>query len=155
MATTHVSRPGETRAATRSPFADPIYQGFSLLRVGFTVAPILFGLDKFLNWLTDWPHYLAPEINDIIPGNAHQAMLAIGVIEIVAGLGQLVEVERGHRAGDVQRGGGLVPGGPAVGGAQQPVQLAPQRLVQGGDAGDPAVEVISRCHTGNSKTQEA
>jgi hypothetical protein len=60
MATTHVSRPGDTRAATRSPFADPIYQGFSLLRVGFTVAPILFGLDKFLNWLTDWPHYLAP-----------------------------------------------------------------------------------------------
>jgi hypothetical protein len=86
MATTHVSRPGETRAATRSPFADPVYQGFSLLRVGFTVAPILFGLDKFLNWLTDWPHYLAPEINDIIPGNAHQAMLAVGVIEIVAGL---------------------------------------------------------------------
>ena len=52
MATTHVSRPGETRAATRSPVADPIYQGFTLLRVGFTVAPILFGLDKFLNWLT-------------------------------------------------------------------------------------------------------
>ena len=86
MATTHVSRPGETRAATSSPLADPIYQAFSLLRVGFTVAPILFGLDKFLNWLTDWPHYLAPQINDIIPGNAHQAMLAIGVVEIVAGL---------------------------------------------------------------------
>jgi hypothetical protein len=30
--------------------------------------------------------YLAPEINDIIPGNAHQAMLAVGVIEIVAGV---------------------------------------------------------------------
>jgi hypothetical protein len=86
MATTHVSRPGETRAATRSPVADPIFQGFTLLRVGFTVAPILFGLDKFLNWLTDWPQYLAPRINDIIPGNAHQAMLAVGVIEIVAGL---------------------------------------------------------------------
>ncbi|HEY7068965.1 MAG TPA: hypothetical protein VH479_02575 [Acidimicrobiales bacterium] len=86
MATTHVSRPGETRAATRSPVADPIYQGFTLLRVGFTVAPILFGLDKFVNWLTDWPEYLAPRINDIVPGNAHQAMLAVGVIEIVAGL---------------------------------------------------------------------
>jgi hypothetical protein len=50
------------------------------------VAPILFGLDKFLDWLVDWHIYLAPEINDIVPGNAHQALLAIGVIEIVAGL---------------------------------------------------------------------
>ena len=50
------------------------------------MAPLLFGLDKFFDWLVDWRIYLAPEINDIIPGNAHQAMLAIGVVEIVAGL---------------------------------------------------------------------
>jgi hypothetical protein len=67
-------------------FKDPAYQAFWLLRIGFVVAPILFGLDKFFNWLVDWERYLAPEINDLIPGNAHQAMLAIGVIEIVAGL---------------------------------------------------------------------
>src|SRR3954449_2171704 len=72
--------------ARRSQLSDPGYQGFALLRLGFTVAPILFGLDKFLNWLVDWPIYLAPQINDIVPGNAHQAMLAVGVIEIVAGL---------------------------------------------------------------------
>jgi hypothetical protein len=65
---------------------DPAFQAFTILRIGFTVAPILFGLDKFLDWLVDWRIYLAPELNDIIPGNAHQAMLAIGVIEIVAGL---------------------------------------------------------------------
>jgi hypothetical protein len=65
---------------------DPAFQAFWLLRIGFTVAPILFGLDKFLNWLVDWEIYLAPEINDLVPGNAHQAMLAVGVIEIVAGL---------------------------------------------------------------------
>ena len=65
---------------------DPAYQAFALLRIGFTVAPILFGLDKFLDWLVDWRIYLAPEINDLVPGNAHQAMLAVGVIEIVAGL---------------------------------------------------------------------
>ena len=65
---------------------DPAFQAFALLRIGFTVAPILFGLDKFLDWLVDWHIYLAPEINDIVPGNAHQALLAIGVIEIVAGL---------------------------------------------------------------------
>ncbi len=67
-------------------FSNPAYQAFTLLRVGFTVAPIVFGLDKFLNWLVDWPIYLAPQINDLVPGNAHQAMLAVGVIEIVAGI---------------------------------------------------------------------
>ena len=65
---------------------DPVFQGFTLLRIGFTVAPILFGLDKFLDWLVDWRIYLAPEVNDLIPGNAHQAMLIVGAIEIVAGL---------------------------------------------------------------------
>jgi hypothetical protein len=65
---------------------NPAFQAFALLRIGFTVAPILFGLDKFLDWLVDWRIYLAPEINDLVPGNAHQAMLAVGVIEIVAGL---------------------------------------------------------------------
>jgi hypothetical protein len=75
--------------AVRRPvrdWSDPVYQAFTILRVGFTVAPILFGLDKFLNWLVDWPTYLAPDLNDLIPGTAHQAMLAVGVIEIVAGL---------------------------------------------------------------------
>ena len=70
----------------RSLRADPLTQAFLLLRVGFAVAPILFGIDKFLNWLVDWKIYLAPEFNDLIPGNAHQAMLAVGVIEIIAGL---------------------------------------------------------------------
>lgn len=65
---------------------DPAYQAFWLLRIAFVVAPLLFGLDKFVDWLVDWERYLAPEINDLIPGNAHQAMLAVGVIEIVAGL---------------------------------------------------------------------
>src|SRR5262245_17284117 len=71
---------------SRHDLHNPVYQAFTLLRIGFTVAPILFGIDKFLNWLVDWQLYLAPGIDDIIPGNAHQAMLAVGVIEIVAGL---------------------------------------------------------------------
>ena len=66
--------------------SDPTYQAFWLLRIGFTVAPILFGLDKFADVLTNWEGYLAPGINDLVPGSAHQAMLAVGVIEIVAGL---------------------------------------------------------------------
>jgi hypothetical protein len=72
--------------ATERRLDNPAFQAFTLLRIGFTVAPILFGLDKFLDWLVDWQIYLAPEVNDLVPGNAHQAMLAVGVIEIVAGV---------------------------------------------------------------------
>jgi hypothetical protein len=52
----------------------------------FTVAPIVFGLDKFANALTDWPAYLAPLVNDIVPGTAQQAMYVVGVVEIIAGV---------------------------------------------------------------------
>ncbi len=65
---------------------DPAYQAFLLLRVAFTAAPILFGLDKFFNLLVDWEIYLAPWINDIIPGSAATAMHLVGIVEIVAGI---------------------------------------------------------------------
>ncbi|MFF5076138.1 hypothetical protein ACFY36_03745 [Actinoplanes sp. NPDC000266] len=61
-------------------------QAFLLLRTVFTVAPILFGLDKFFNLLTDWPGYLAPWADDILPGTAQQFMYVVGAVEIVAGL---------------------------------------------------------------------
>jgi hypothetical protein len=64
----------------------PAYQAFLLLRGGFVVAPILFGLDKFTNILVDWTPYLAPRIDRLVPGSTHQAMLAVGVVEIPAGL---------------------------------------------------------------------
>ncbi|HEU0287171.1 MAG TPA: hypothetical protein VFR22_09005, partial [Nocardioidaceae bacterium] len=79
--TTHPT--SEAPTAERSALSDPGYQAFLLLRTVFTVAPILFGLDKFANWLVDWPIYLAPWINDIVPGNAQDAMHIVGVIEIV------------------------------------------------------------------------
>ena len=66
--------------------ATPSKQAFLLLRTAFTVAPILFGLDKFANLLTDWTAYLAPAVDRLIPGTATTAMVAVGVIEIVAGL---------------------------------------------------------------------
>ncbi len=66
---------------------DPAAQAFMLLRIAFTVAPILFGLDKFAEvMISDWPKYLAPEFNDIIPGSAEDAMHIVGVVEITAGL---------------------------------------------------------------------
>lgn len=66
--------------------SDPAYQAFVIMRVAFTVAPILFGLDKFFNVMVDWEQYLAPWINEIIPGSATTAMHLVGVIEIVAGI---------------------------------------------------------------------
>ncbi|HSB86133.1 MAG TPA: hypothetical protein VLD86_07495 [Ilumatobacteraceae bacterium] len=83
---TSLLHPPQTGQQVRERVSDPAFQAFALLRLGLTVAPILFGLDKFLDWLVDWRIYLAPQINDVIPGNAHQAMLAVGVIEILAGL---------------------------------------------------------------------
>jgi hypothetical protein len=62
------------------------YQAFLLLRVGFTVAPILFGLDKFFNGTVHWPDYLAGWINNIAPGSAQDFMYVVGAVEIVAGL---------------------------------------------------------------------
>jgi hypothetical protein len=66
---------------------DPVAQAFLLLRIGFTVAPILFGLDKFAGVLTDdWTRYLSTQFNDVLPGSASDAMHIVGVIEIAAGL---------------------------------------------------------------------
>ena len=84
--TTITSTDARAVAVTEPRLSNPAFQAFTLLRVGFAVAPILFGLDKFLNWLVDWRIYLAPQIDDLVPGNAHQAMLAVGAIEIIAGI---------------------------------------------------------------------
>ncbi|MGN6430318.1 MAG: hypothetical protein ACTHNB_06230 [Gaiellaceae bacterium] len=74
----------------RAPQADPVraaaYQAFWLLRIGFTVAPILFGIDKFFNWTVHWPDYLAGWINGIAPGSAQDFMYFVGGVEIAAGL---------------------------------------------------------------------
>ena len=72
----------QTGATTRTG-AD---HAFLLLRTAFTVAPIVMGLDKFAGLLADWEAYLAPWLDDLVPGTAHQAMLAVGVVEILAGL---------------------------------------------------------------------
>lgn len=67
---------------------NPTFAAYFLLRTVFTVAPIVFGLDKFFNLLTHphhWSMYLASWINDIVPGTADQCMYVVGVIEIAAG----------------------------------------------------------------------
>ncbi|MGH2879268.1 MAG: hypothetical protein ACRDK4_06675 [Solirubrobacteraceae bacterium] len=65
---------------------DPAYQAFWLLRIGFTLAPILFGIDKFANVMVNWEQYLAPWIREASPLSATHTMYVVGAIEIVAGI---------------------------------------------------------------------
>ena len=81
----HGAALGRASAARRS-WDDPAFQAFTLLRLAFTAAPILFGIDKFASVMVDWEIYLAPWLDDIVPGTAEQAMYAVGAIEIVAGI---------------------------------------------------------------------
>ncbi len=70
----------------RERLENPVYQAYLFLRAAFTAAPILFGLDKFFNWMVDWPDYLAPWLNDILPGSGQDFMYVVGAGEIAAGV---------------------------------------------------------------------
>jgi uncharacterized membrane protein YphA (DoxX/SURF4 family) len=76
-----------TAASARSLAADPAYQAFQILRIGFIAAPILAGLDKFFHLLVNWDNYLAPVIDRALGGHGHTFMLVAGVIEVIAGIG--------------------------------------------------------------------
>ncbi len=67
--------------------SEPGYQAYQILHVGFTVAPIVAGLDKFSNLLVNWEQYLPPFVNNLVGGHGHELMLVVGIIEIIAGLG--------------------------------------------------------------------
>ena len=71
----------------QSSVSSPSHQAYKILRLGFIVAPILAGLDTFFHYLVNWDQYLPPFINNLTGGHGHELMLAVGVIEIVAGLG--------------------------------------------------------------------
>jgi hypothetical protein len=64
----------------------PAYQAYEILHIGFVVLPIVAGADKFLHWLVNWDQYLAPFVTQMLPVEGHTFMLAVGVIEILAGL---------------------------------------------------------------------
>jgi len=76
----------ESHEPTRPQGSDPAYQAYAVLRTAFVVAPIVFGLDKFSNVLVQWDQYLAPVLSRPLPVTPHQAMYAVGVVEVVAGL---------------------------------------------------------------------
>ena len=87
MSSTHAAptRGGQNvDRAARS--GDPTRQAFVVLRTAFTIAPVVFGLDKFTHLLVDWDRYLAPPIADLSPFGVHETMYVVGVVEVVAGL---------------------------------------------------------------------
>ena len=77
--------------ATEAHVSTPAYQAYLILRTAFTVAPIVAGLDKFLNLLVNWEQYLPSFVNRLSGGHGHELMLAVGVIEIIAGIGVSVK----------------------------------------------------------------
>ena len=77
-ATTHQELAGRRSAA--SDLSDPVHQAFWLLRIGFTLAPILFGIDKFAHVLVNWDKYLAPEFVDLFNLQAHTLMYGVGAM---------------------------------------------------------------------------
>jgi uncharacterized membrane protein YphA (DoxX/SURF4 family) len=84
MATMEAIRVRKSRSTGRA--TDPTDQAFLILRSAFTVAPILFGLDKFFNLMVEWPNYLAPWLDRLVPGTPQEFMYAVGAIEIAAGV---------------------------------------------------------------------
>jgi uncharacterized membrane protein YphA (DoxX/SURF4 family) len=81
--------------AVPSRRSEPGYQAFMLLRLGFAVLPIVVGLDKFFDVLVDWPQYLAPWVDDVLPGSPSDVMHAVGVVEVLAGVAVAVKPRLG------------------------------------------------------------
>jgi len=79
-----VATPGTSRVSWA--MSRPAYQAYVVLHIGFAVLPIIAGLDKFFHLLVNWDMYLAPRVTELTGINAHNFMLAVGVIEVVAGL---------------------------------------------------------------------
>lgn len=67
--------------------SNPEYQAYRILQIGFIVAPIVAGADKFFHLLVNWDNYLAPVVDRVLGGHGHGFMLVVGVVEIVAGIG--------------------------------------------------------------------
>jgi len=64
----------------------PSYQAYEILHIAYTVAPLAAGIDKFFHFLVNWDEYLSPMVSGVLHVPAHTFMLAVGAIEIVAGL---------------------------------------------------------------------
>lgn len=79
--------PDSASAAADNIASSPARQAFRILHFGFTVAPILAGLDKFFHLMVNWDQYVPDLVARVSPIPSHTLMLVVGVIEIVAGIG--------------------------------------------------------------------
>ena len=90
METTHATQPTLAMPATETGFQrwlhDPTYQAFWILRIGFFLAPVLFGIDKYFNWMVYWPKYLWIGFPHLLSVSPQNFMYVVGAVEIVAGL---------------------------------------------------------------------
>jgi hypothetical protein len=98
MADTHILEPRRAEAVRRSVAVEEapvreyeglkraVYSAYKVLHIGFVVAPILAGVDKFFHFLVNWDMYLAPRVERLLPVSGHTFMLIVGVIEVAAGL---------------------------------------------------------------------
>lgn len=86
--TTTQAAPAPVIRRSQSPqrLHDPTCQAFWLLRLGFFLAPVLFGIDKYLNWMTFWPKYLWAGFPHLLSVTPQHFMYAVGAVEITAGL---------------------------------------------------------------------
>ena len=78
-------------AETAVRVESPAYQAYRILQVVLVVIPIAAGLDKFVHLLVNWDKYLPGVVNTMTGGRGHTLMSAVGVVEIVAGLGVAVK----------------------------------------------------------------
>lgn len=83
--------PASSRTKDEASLANPAFQAFVILRTAFTIAPIVAGVDKFSDVLVNWDQYLPSFVNRMLGGHGHEFMYAVGVIEIVAGIGVLLK----------------------------------------------------------------
>lgn len=84
-----------TTITTTAPHTSELSKSWLLLRYTYGLVPIVAGLDKFTNLLTDWSQYLNPSIAQMLPFGAETFMMIVGVIEIIAGILVLTKTELG------------------------------------------------------------
>jgi len=87
----HAAEFGSVERTATIERAEPARQAYQILHIAYFIAPVLAGLDKFFHLLTNWDQYLSPFVNRLVGGNGHTFMLAVGVIEIIAGIGVLLK----------------------------------------------------------------
>jgi hypothetical protein len=92
MTTAAASTRSTTQPVPSSPAqrfkTDPSFQAFWMMRLGFTLVPILFGADKFAHVMVNWDKYLAPDVQRWLSpfDTVHQTMYVVGAVEIFAGV---------------------------------------------------------------------